>query len=187
MKIAEDIEKYLPRCEQEERDKAVILDFLRKNPDAFLRSNRIAHMTASAWIVNPERTKVLMVYHRIYDSWSWTGGHADGEEDLLAVALRECREETGLRKVRAVSEEIYSLEVLTVDGHEKRGEYVPSHLHLNLTYLLEADENEALRVCEEENAGVRWFTLEGALEASTEPWFVERIYRKLNDRLSLYE
>ena len=183
MKIVEEIKAYAPCCEQEARDKAVILDFLAKNPDAFYRSDPIAHMTASAWIVNRERTKVLMVYHRIYDSWSWTGGHADGEKDLLAVALREAREETGLRKVRAVSEEIYSLEVLTVDGHEKRGEYVASHLHLNVTYLLEADESEELRVCEEENSGVKWFTLDAALAASTEPWFVERIYKKLNGKL----
>ena len=135
------------------------------------------------WVVNPAHDRVLMVYHRIYDSWSWTGGHADGEEDLLAVALRECREETGLQKVRAVSDEILSLEVLTVEGHEKRGEYVPSHLHLNVTYLLEADESETLRICEEENAGVAWFTLDGALEASSEPWFVERIYKKLNEKV----
>ena len=88
-----------------------------------------------------------------------------------------------MEHVRAVDGEIFSLETLTVDGHEKHGAYVPSHLHLNLTYLLEADEQDALRVCEEENAGVRWFTLDGALEASTEPWFVERIYRKLNEKL----
>ena len=84
---------------------------------------------------------------------------------------------------RSVDEDIFSLEVLTVDGHEKRGEYVPSHLHLNVTYLLEADEREKLCVCEEENSGVRWFTLDEALAASTEPWFVERIYKKLNDKL----
>ena len=183
MKIIDQIKKYAPCCEQEARDKKVILDYLANNPGAFFRSDLIAHMTASSWIVNAERTKVVMVYHRIYDSWSWTGGHADGEEDLLAVALRECREETGLQNVRAVDEDIFSLEVLTVDGHEKRGEYVPSHMHLNVTYLLEADEREKLCVCEEENSGVRWFTLDEALAASTEPWFVERIYKKLNDKL----
>ncbi len=183
MSIVDEIKQYAPCCEQEARDKAVILEFLEKNADAFSRDNLIAHMTASAWIVNPERTKVVMVYHRIYDSWSWTGGHADGETDLFSVALREAREETGLQKVRAVSPEIFSLEVLTVDGHEKRGEYVPSHLHLNVTYLLEADEDEPLRACEEENKGVAWFTLDDALAASTEPWFVERIYKKLNEKL----
>ena len=183
MSIREDIARYMPCNEQEARDKAVILDFMDRHDDAFLRSNLIAHMTASAWVVNAARDKVLMVYHKLYDSWSWTGGHADGEEDLLSVALREVREETGVHRVRPVSEEIYSLEILTVDGHEKRGEYVPSHLHLNVTYLLEADEHDALHVCEAENSGVRWFTRDGALKASTEPWFVERIYRKLNEKL----
>lgn len=183
MKIIEEIKKYRPCNAQEQRDQALILDFLEKNGDAFLRSNLLAHMTASSWIVNPERTKTLMVYHNLYDSWSWTGGHADGETDLLSVALREAREETGIAHVRPLSPEIFSLEVLTVDGHEKRGEYVPSHLHMNVTYLLEAEESDTLHVCREENSGVAWFTLEEALKASSEPWFVERIYKKLNGKL----
>ena len=185
MKIIEEIKKYRPCNAQEQRDQALILDFLEKNGDAFLRSNLLAHMTASSWIVNPERTKTLMVYHNLYDSWSWTGGHADGETDLLAAALREAREETGIAHVRPVSPEIFSLEVLTVDGHEKRGEYVPSHLHMNVTYLLEAEESDTLHVCREENSGVAWFTLEEALKASSEPWFVERIYKKLNGKLRM--
>ena len=183
MSIRDDIARYAPYNEQEARDKAVILDFMDRQDDAFLRSNLIAHMTASAWVVNAARDKVLMVYHKLYDSWSWTGGHADGDEDLARVSLKEVREETGVQSARLVSDEIYSLEVLTVDGHEKRGEYVPSHLHLNVTYLIEADEHDPLTVCEEENSGVQWFTLEGALTASSEPWFVQRIYRKLNEKL----
>ena len=184
MGIYEQIKAYRPWNEQERQDQAVILAFLDKNPDAFYRTNLLAHMTASAWVVNPQRSKALMVYHRLYDSWSWTGGHADGEEDLLAVALREVREETGVQRLRPVTEEIYSLEILTVDGHEKHGQYVPSHLHLNLTYLLEAAEDQPLRICEAENSGVAWFPLADALAASTEPWFIERIYKKLNEKLN---
>ena len=184
MEIYEQIKAYRPWNEQERQDQALIRAFRDKNPDAFYRSNLLAHMTASAWVVNPQRSKVLMVYHRLYDSWSWAGGHADGEEDLLAVALREVREETGVQRLRPVTEEIYSLEVLTVDGHEKHGRYVPSHLHLNVTYLLEAEEDQPLRVCEAENSGVAWFSLADALSASTEPWFVERIYKKLNEKLN---
>lgn len=187
MGIREDIERYSPCNEQEQRDKAVILSFLSNNEDAFYRSNLIAHMTASAWIVNSRRDKVLMIHHRIFNSWSWTGGHADGDRSLLSVAIREAREETGIEHVSPVSEDIFSLEVLTVDGHEKRGEYVPSHLHMNVAYLLEADESDSLRVCEAENTAVAWFTLEQALEVSTEPWFVERIYKKLNQKLSELE
>ena len=182
--LTDAIREYRPWNEQEAADREAILGFLAANEDAFVRTCPNAHMTASAWVVNRDRSKVLMVYHKIYDSWSWTGGHADGEEDLLSVAVREVKEETGVKTVTPVSDDIYSLEVLTVDGHEKRGRYVSSHLHMNVTYLLEADEAEELRVCEDENRGVSWFTLEGALEASTEPWFVQRIYAKLNDKLS---
>ena len=187
-KLIKAISAYVPYNAQEAADKENILAFLTENEDAFLRSNEMAHMTASAWVVNREKTKVLMVYHKIYDSWSWTGGHADGETDLLAVALREVREETGVKTVFPLSDDIFSLEALTVDGHEKHGQYVPSHLHLNITYLLEADEKETLTVCKDENKAVAWFSLEDALRASTEPWFVARIYRKLNDKLcSLYK
>ena len=177
------IEAFCPYNEQETADRLQMLQDIDTFPVLLTRDNATAHFTASCWIVNPDRTKVLMAYHNLYQSWAWLGGHADGEEDLLAVALREVREETGVQSLRPVTEEIYSLEVLTVDGHEKHGKYVPSHLHLTLTYLLEAEEDQPLRVCEAENTGVAWFSLADALAASTEPWFVERIYKKLNEKL----
>ena len=87
------IEHYTPFNEQEEPDKQLILNWIRNNTNAFSRENTVAHMTASAWVVNQDKSKILMVYHNIYNSWSWLGGHADGETDLLAVALREVKEE----------------------------------------------------------------------------------------------
>ena len=178
MKLIRQIEQYQSGNEQEERDKKLILHCLKYQENIFSRENALVHMTASAWVVNKARTKVLMVYHNIYDSWSWMGGHADGEEDLLSVALREVQEESGIQKVHPVTEDIYSLEVLTVDGHVKHGAYVSSHLHLNVTYLLEASEKESLHMKPDENSGVAWFGLEEAVEASSEPWFRERIYPK---------
>ena len=106
MSIINDIERFVPLCEQEERDKEIMLHFLRTNDDAYLRLNSMAHMTASAWVISPDRRRVVMVYHNIYRSWSWTGGHADGDEDLLAVAMREVQEETGLRKLRLLGDGI---------------------------------------------------------------------------------
>ena len=184
--LIQQLERYNPWNEQEERDRLLILQCLREQKDIFTRSNRLAHMTASAWVVNPDRSRVLMAYHNIYHSWSWLGGHADGETDLLSVAIREVQEESGICHVRPVSEEIFSVESLTVDGHVKRGEYVSSHLHLNVTYLLEASDEESLSIKKDENSGVAWFTPEKAVEASTEPWFQEHIYRKLNAKLKTY-
>lgn len=181
--LTEQIKNYIPFNEQEERDKVLILRWLKENENAFSRKNTVAHMTASAWVVNKDRTKVLMVYHNIYNSWSWLGGHADGEIDLLSVAIREVKEESGISCVRPVSENIFSLESLTVDGHVKKGKYVSSHLHLNITYLLEADSEEAVRIKADENSGVAWFTPGEALQKSTEPWFVERVYGKLVEKV----
>ena len=183
MELLQILERYAPFNEQEVRDRAVLMGLLRTGQNLWTRENEAAHLTASAWVVNGDRERVLMAHHNIYDSWSWLGGHADGERDLLAVALREVGEESGVIHVRPLSEEIFSLEILTVDGHEKRGKYVPSHLHLNLTYLLEAREGDALSMKADENSGVAWFGLEEAVKASTEPWFKERVYGKLNEKL----
>ena len=182
MSLYELIQNYNPVNEQEIKDKEQMLRFMDQNSNYLVRENQIAHFTASIWTVNKERTKTLMVYHNIYDSWSWIGGHADGEEDLCAVAMRELQEETGVEHAKLVSDEILSLETLTVDGHMKRGKYVPSHLHFNVTFLAEADEKEDLVVNADENQAVKWWTFEEALQVSNEPWMVERVYKKLIEK-----
>lgn len=174
---------YAPFNEQEEKDLRLILRCLQTSADIFARGNALAHMTASAWVVNPARSRVLMAYHNIYQSWSWLGGHADGETDLLRVAMREVTEESGIPLVRPVLNTPFSVESLTVDGHVKRGQYVSSHLHLNVTYLLEADDSQQTAVKPDENSAVGWFAPDAAVEASCEPWFRERIYSKLNCKL----
>lgn len=184
MNLISQIENYIPFNRQEEQDKKEMLRRLRSGEELYTRENASAHLTASAWVVSPDRKKVLMAYHNLYDSWAWLGGHADGERYLLAVAKREVQEESGLEEVRAVSDEIFSLEILTVDGHEKKGDYVSSHLHLNVTYLFEADPEQNIRCKPDENQDVAWFGLEEAIEKSSEPWFRERIYRKLNEKLN---
>ena len=176
------LKQYCPKDVQEETDKAVMLDCLKRFPDVYERSNYLFHVTASAWITNEARDHVLMVYHNIYDSWAWTGGHADGEHDLLKVALREATEETGLLSVRAASERLLSIETLTVNPHYKRGAFVPAHLHLNGTYLLIADDSESLRVKADENSAVKWFLPDEAIRACSEPW-MRPVYQRLNDRM----
>ncbi len=182
MGVFETVSCFKPGCEQEEVDRHVMLSALSRGENLLTRENLTMHFTASAWIVNPNRTKVLMVYHNLYDSWAWTGGHADGEEDLRAVALREAWEETGA-DARLALQEAFSLETLTVNPHVKRSRFVPAHLHLNVTYLLMANEDAKLTVKPDENRAVGWFSLADAVSACSEPW-MRPVYEKLNARLT---
>lgn len=186
MGLLQEIVDYIPGNQQEEQDKGQMIWFIKNHPDHLDRTNRLAHFTASVWTVNKEHTKTLMVYHNLYDSWSWIGGHADGEEDLRAAALRELQEETGVKNAKLIEKQIFSIESLTVNGHYKKGIYVPGHIHYNVTYLAEADEKEGLVVREGENSAVRWQSFEDALKAPKEPWMVEHIYKKLVQRSKEY-
>lgn len=183
MNLKEQIQNYKPYNEQEEKDKETMLKYINTFDDVLTRNNEFGHFTASSWAVNKERTKVLMIYHNIYKSWAWTGGHADGESDLLNVAIRELKEETSVKNVKVLMDNIFSLEIICVNGHIKRGKYVSSHVHLNLTYLLEVDENEMLKIKEDENSGVKWINIEDIEKMSSEKWIVESVYNKLNEKL----
>ena len=185
MDLKDQLQALRPWNEQEARDRDTLLRLLERGQAPYGREDP-AHWTASAWVVSPDRRQVLLAYHNLYRSWAWLGGHADGETDLLSAALREVREESGLEEVRPVSRDIYSVEILTVDGHEKRGQYVSSHLHLNVTFLLEADPAAPIRCKPDENGQVGWFGLEEAVAASTEPWFQARVYSKLNAKLAAF-
>ena len=142
----------------------------------------MCHFTASNWIINKNRTKVLMIYHNIYKSWAWTGGHADGDSDLLHVALKEAEEETGLNNLKLLSDGIFGLQILTVDSHIKRGKHVPSHLHLDCCFLFEANEEDELKIKEDENSGVKWINIDEATKITNEKK-MRPIYEKLNSKI----
>ena len=178
----DDIAAYIPQNEAEAGDKAMFLEYLRRFPDDILtRENQIAHFTASGFVVNADGTRVLMAHHNLYRVWAWTGGHADGDPDLLSVALREAREETGAEHVKPLSPAIASLDILPVWGHVKRGAWVPSHQHLNVTYLLTAEESDPLRPRAGENTKVAWLPADRLLELTNE-WQMDGIYAKLLER-----
>ena len=181
--LKDNLEKFSPYNEQEEVERKIMLNYIDDFEDTLTRQNQYGHFTSSAFILNKERTKILMIYHNIYKSWAWVGGHSDGDSDLLYVAMKEAKEETGIKNVLPISKDIYSLEIINVNGHEKREKYVGSHLHLNVTYLLEADENEEIHIKEDENSGVKWIPINKILEVSSESWVRDRVYAKIINKM----
>ena len=182
MDFIEELRRYCPQNEQEEADRETIFAYIRPFPDTLLtRKNIFAHMTASSMIFNAASDKVLMIYHNIFRSWSLTGGHADGERDLYQTAFREAREETGIRTLSQIGGGLAAVDVIPVWGHVKRGQYVSAHQHLNFTYLLRAEEKEALRIKEDENSRVGWLPVSRLEEFVSEPDMLP-IYEKLIGR-----
>lgn len=179
MKFIKQIINYKAREAQEINDKKIILKYISAFEDDILtRNNEIAHMTSSGFILNKKCSKVLMIHHNIYNTWTWTGGHADGEEDLLKTALKEAIEETGLKNIEPLNGEIASIDILPVWGHIKRGSYVSAHLHLNASYILIADEKDDLFINKDETSGVAWISVDEMASHSNEPFLIE-IYYKL--------
>ena len=145
------------------------------------RKNLFAHMTASAMIFDESGKYILMVYHKIYDSWSWCGGHADGEDDLLQTAIREAGEETGITGLRPVCKQPTGLDILSVKGHTKHGQWVAPHLHLSLCYSFIGDMKAALQIKQDENSDVRWLPIDRLEEYITEKDMLP-IYRQVIER-----
>jgi 8-oxo-dGTP pyrophosphatase MutT (NUDIX family) len=118
---------------------------LLEHPRCFYRDHFPGHITASAWITNPSSTHVLLTHHAKLDRWLQPGGHADGEENVLGVALREGREETGLSSLRIRSQSILDIDIHTIPARKE----FPKHDHYDVRFLFEADSNEKLVVTEE--------------------------------------
>lgn len=186
MNYKEAIERYKPINEQEASEKRVILDYINQYPhNILLRDNEFGHLTSSGFIMNKELTKTLMIHHNIYNTWAWTGGHADGDEDLLYVAIKEAKEETGVTKIEPLTNEIASIDILPVWGHVKKGKYVATHMHLSIAYILIADEEQELYINEAENSGVKWIDIEEMKQYCKEEKMLP-VYYKLIKRAKSY-
>lgn len=124
---------------------AATLQFVQSQPDCLERTCAPGHLTGSAWVVSPDRSKVLLTHHRKLDKWLQLGGHADGDPDLWSVARREALEESGLRGLRAVTPFVFDVDRHAIPEHAG----VPKHFHYDLRFLFEADPTERLSVTSE--------------------------------------
>lgn len=153
------VRAYLPFDARENDMRDRLAAFMEEHGHAaFERELAPGHITASAWIVDPERTQTVLLHHRKLDRWLQLGGHVDGDPDVRRAALREAREESGLRTLRLIGEDIYDIDVHRIPARNAE----PAHDHYDLRFALEADPREPLRGNDESHA-VRWIAL-GDLE-----------------------
>ena len=149
------VRAYVPAGDRERGMRDRLAAFLeRHGAAAFERATVAGHITASAWIVDPGRDRALLLHHRKLDRWLQPGGHVDGDPDVHGAALREAREESGLRSLRALGAGIYDIDVHRIP---ERGDE-PAHDHYDLRFAFEADPSEAPQGNEESHA-VRWIAL----------------------------
>ncbi|HEY5228121.1 MAG TPA: NUDIX hydrolase [Opitutaceae bacterium] len=141
----------LPLGAGEAQAVAQTLQFAESHPDFLLRSCLEGHLTGSAWVVSADRRQTLLTHHRKLGKWLQLGGHADGDPDLLAVALREAREESGLTRIAAVSRSLFDVDrhLIPARGSE------PAHWHHDLRFMIEADPSELL-VISSESKDLAW-------------------------------
>jgi 8-oxo-dGTP pyrophosphatase MutT (NUDIX family) len=137
--------------------------FVEAHPDCFERSLAVGHVTGSAWILDRERAFALLTHHRKLDKWLQPGGHADGDPDILRVAMREAREESGLDAIRAVSEEIFDVDIHAIPARGSERE----HLHYDVRFLLEADRDAPL-TASEESRSLAWVSLDRIAQINPE-------------------
>lgn len=182
-KMLKEIRNYVPTTPLEGEDQKLILDYIKTyGKKAYNRKSLAAHMTASAIVVNQTHDKVLFAYHLIYQSYGWLGGHADGEFDLESIAKREIMEESGISEVNLLYPNIASLEVICVGHHIKQGTIISDHLHLNVSYLFEADEKLPISIKEDENSSIAWIPITQIDKVVTEERMIE-IYQKILKRI----
>jgi 8-oxo-dGTP pyrophosphatase MutT (NUDIX family) len=151
-------------CDRHEAEMADALrQFVAAHADCFERSLLIGHVTGSAWVIDYTRTSALLTHHRKLGKWLQPGGHADGDPDILRVAMREALEESGLADIRPVSDRIFDIDIHAIPA--RRGE--PKHLHYDVRFLLEADANAPLAMSEESRS-LAWARLERIVQLNPE-------------------
>lgn len=131
---------------------AETIEFVKANEDCFKRELSIGHVTGSAWILDKSHQFVLLTHHRKLDKWFQPGGHCDGDNNILNVALKEAVEETGLADIQALNTEIFDVDIHLIPASGvSQGKVIAAHFHYDIRFLFEADKDIPLIISEESN------------------------------------
>lgn len=173
--LIEKLERYRIAEPHDQVHRDRILQFVKQHPDCFDRSLGIGHITGSAWIVNRNRDRFLLTFHRKLNMWLQLGGHADGNGNVAEVALNEAREESGLDEVRLLSDEIFDVDVHLIPEYKGLAE----HHHYDVRFLVEADDSQGLKISDESH-DLRWLSEIELKTLTTEESILRMLRKSLN-------
>ena len=172
------LKKHLPSTQEETLFKEQMIDFVQENPACFERSLLIGHITGSAWIVDKSRQFTLLTHHRKLDKWFQTGGHCDGDSDVLNVAMKEAEEETGLFDIQVISSNIFDIDIHEIP--ERKG--VPKHLHYDVRFLLEADITQPL-IISSESSNLAWIELTNVVKLNNSQSIMRMVSKTIEEEI----
>ncbi|MBC7410189.1 MAG: NUDIX hydrolase [Arcicella sp.] len=176
--LLQSLENYQPSTQEETLFKGQMIDFVQENIACFERSLLIGHITGSAWIVDKSRQFTLLTHHRKLDKWFQTGGHCDGDSDVLNVAMKEALEETGLSNIQTISCNIFDIDIHEIP--ERKG--VPKHLHHDVRFLLEADMNEPL-IISSESSDLAWVELTNVVKLNNSESIMRMVFKTIDQEM----
>jgi 8-oxo-dGTP pyrophosphatase MutT (NUDIX family) len=168
------LNSYFPLGKEEQKFKNIITEFIDKNPDFYSKANKAGHLTSSAWIISHDKSKVLLTHHKKLDKWLQTGGHIDNDPDLFTAALREAREETGLRSIIGAYDQVFDIDVHPIPANKKENE----HIHYDFRFLFIADPGEMLKISSE-SKDLKWFSVSQFKEIIDEPSLLRMLKKSL--------
>lgn len=175
------LEVYNPTDKEEHLFKSQFIELLA-HQDAFQRNHLPGHLTASSWIIDSSKEFVLLTHHAKLNKWLQPGGHADGNENLLSVALREAEEETGLKNFNLVHPEIFDIDIHIIPARKE----FPEHFHFDVRYLLQTDRQDALILSEESHA-LAWIRSNDVPRVSEGNRSMIRMTNKVSELFGTYQ
>lgn len=180
--ILDQLDRYQPEDSKDDAHKKSIIQFIKNHPNCFDRDLPYGHVTGSAWVINQTRDKVLLTLHAKVAAWMQMGGHSDGHPLTHEVALREAHEESGLQNIKPFGSEIFDLDIHSYPARQTKNGFEHEHLHFDIRYIFEADENEALTPQPGESNGLKWVALREAHQLNSEEKFLRMIRKTLNQK-----
>jgi len=166
------LQEYYPDAPEERVFKDDMINFIKQYDNCFERTLEIGHITASAWLLNKDRSQALLMHHAKLNKWFQLGGHCDGNPNVLEVAIKEAQEESGIMGIKPVNLGIFDIDIHLIPANSREKE----HYHYDVRFLLAVTSDEHI-VQNSESKALSWIG-KNPSELPTDNLSVVRMFKK---------